>query len=377
MTTLNTQTFAQLVQGQVTAIQGAAAALLDLAIGSILRAIVESNAGVILWLQGLILQLLTVTRAATSQSADLDSFIADFNMQPPRFGATAATGYVTFSRFTATMQALVPVGQLLQTSDGTQQFIVTVDAGNPAYSASLNGYVVTAGTSGITVPVAAVVAGTGGNVRAGQISVIVQGIQYIDTVTNGLAFINGTAAESDTALRARFQAWVASLSKATMAAIGYAVTSLGLGLTYTLIENYSYAGAWQPGYFYVVVDDGTGAPPSSTITAVQNAVNAVRGFTIQFGVFSPVVISANISATITTATGYAHADVVAAVAAAVSAYISALPLGQSLPYTRLLQVIYDTSPGIINVTGVTINGATSDITATAQQVVMPGTVAIS
>ena len=69
---LTTKDFSTIVSDMVTAIQGAAAVLVDLTIGSILRATVEANAAVVLWLQGLILQLLATTRAATSNATDLD-----------------------------------------------------------------------------------------------------------------------------------------------------------------------------------------------------------------------------------------------------------------------------------------------------------------
>jgi hypothetical protein len=67
---------------------------------------VEANAGVVLWLQGLILQLLAATRAATSSGADLDTL--DGRLRPHAAGRVAATGQVTFSRFTSTLQAVVP-----------------------------------------------------------------------------------------------------------------------------------------------------------------------------------------------------------------------------------------------------------------------------
>src|SRR5271163_4542066 len=105
MTTLQTQTFTAIVQNTVAAIQGGASKLLDLTVGSVLRAIVEANAAVILWLQGLILQVQTLTRAATSQGSDLDTWVADYGLI--RLPAVAATGQVTFTRFTANQQAVV------------------------------------------------------------------------------------------------------------------------------------------------------------------------------------------------------------------------------------------------------------------------------
>jgi lysozyme len=58
-------------------------------------------------------------------------------------------------------------------------------------------------------------------VSAGQINTITQALTGIDTVTNVTGFLNGSDAESDAALRTRFIAYVASLSKATKNAIGY------------------------------------------------------------------------------------------------------------------------------------------------------------
>ena len=47
------------------------------------------------------------------------------------------------------------IGTTIQTGDGAQQFTVTLDTTNPAYSASLGGYVLAAGVGSINVPVAA------------------------------------------------------------------------------------------------------------------------------------------------------------------------------------------------------------------------------
>ncbi|WP_241754452.1 hypothetical protein [Cupriavidus basilensis] len=70
---ISTKDFTTLVRESVTAIQGYASVLLDLTIGSILRAAVEANAAVTVWLESLIMQVLAITRAATSSGADLDS----------------------------------------------------------------------------------------------------------------------------------------------------------------------------------------------------------------------------------------------------------------------------------------------------------------
>ena len=119
---LSLRTFDTMVQSMAAAVQASAAQLLDLTVGSTLRAVLEANASIGLWMQWLILLVLRTTRAATSSGDDLDSWMADLTLT--RLPAVGATGMVTFSRFTATVPALVPTGAMVRTADGTQTFAV-------------------------------------------------------------------------------------------------------------------------------------------------------------------------------------------------------------------------------------------------------------
>jgi uncharacterized phage protein gp47/JayE len=375
MASLNIKDFTTLVRDQVTAIQGRAAGLVDFTIGSLLRAITESNASVLQWLQQLIVTLLATTRASTSSGTDLDSWMADFGFL--RLSASFATGSVTYSRFTPTNSALIPIGSLVGSTDGSQQYSVTIDTTNPLYNATLGGYLVPAGTATATVPVIASTAGAAGNALVGTVTVIVGSISGIDTVTNTAVFTNGVDPESDPAFRARFILWVQSLSKGTKAAIGYALASMQQGVTYTLTENQNYDGSLNYGYFYAVVDDGSGAPSSTFLTSAANAVEAVRPFTSRYGIFGPVLVTANVGMTITTDASVTHSVVVAQVITALQAYISSLSLGQILPYTQLAAVAYAVSPAITNVSAVLLNGSTADLAATNKQVIRPGTITVA
>lgn len=373
MANITTKTFDQLVSDQVIAIQASVHTLMDFAIGSILRAIVESNSAVALWMQGLLLQLLTTTRAATSTGADLDSWAADYSFT--RLTAVAATGQVTFSRFSASSDSFVPVGAQIQTSDTTVEiFAVTMDATNANWSASLNGYSVARGVVSITVPVQCTTVGTVGNVLANQCNVLTGSMPGIDTVTNANPFTNGIDAETDTAFRARFVNYLSSLSKATKNAISAAVAGVQQGLSFTLTENYNYAGTLTPGYFYVVVDDGSGNPPSALLTSISNAIDAVRAFTTTFGVYPPALQPANVALTVTSVN---HAADAALAQAAISGYIAGLGIGASLPYSKLAQIAYDASPTITNVTAVTLNGVTADLASNSKQRITAGTIVVN
>ncbi|MDO8039514.1 baseplate J/gp47 family protein [Janthinobacterium sp. SUN137] len=372
---ISTKDFVTLVRDAVTAIQGSASGLVNLTVGSILRAVVEANATVILWLQGLILQLLAATRAATSNDADLDSWMADFGVV--RLGAVPASGLVSFSRFTPTAQAVVPVGATVLTLDGTQAYVALLDATNSAYSALLGGYVLAPGVVSINITVTASTPGAAANAVAGQIALINQPIPGVDAVSNATGFTNGVDAEKNAALRARFITYIASLSKATKLAIGNAITSLAQGVTFSLTENFTYGGVAQNGYFFAVIDDGTGYPPSQLLLSAANAIDAVRPFTSTFGVFAPIVVTANIAMTITTAAGYDHMATAANVAAALGAYVNSLTLGQKLAFSRMTQIAYDASPGVTNVTAIMLNGGTADLAASALQVIKTGSVSVA
>ena len=364
--------FSEIVTNIATAVQGSAATLVDFTVGSILRAVAEATAGVVLWLQAIILQLLTITRAATSSGADLDSWMADFSF--PRLPAAPAAGLVTFARFTTGQPALIPAGASVRTADGSQAFTVQIDTSNPAWAQ--NGYTLAANASGIDLPVEAVLPGTSGNAQVGTVTVLATPVPGVDTVTNAAAFTTGIDAESDAAFRARFALYVAGLSKATKAAIGSAVANLRQGLQYTLTENENYDGSVNYGHFVVVVDDGTGYPDSDLLASVANAVETVRALTTRYAVFAPVVTTADVALVVTSAPGYNHPAVIAAVAAALASTINSLPLGGDLPYTQLAAIAYSV-PGVTNVTSITLNGGTADLVVDDKRVIKLGATTIS
>jgi uncharacterized phage protein gp47/JayE len=381
---LSTKTFPQLVQGMAAAIQASASGLVDLSVGAIARAIAEATAGVVLWLQGLILALLLATRASTSVGADLDSFIADLGSGPTpsdptlisRFGAAGSTGTVVFSRLSTIAQVVVLVGSTCATQDGTQQFTVLLDLTNPAYRAPLGGYVLAIGVSTMTVKVQALTPGAASNAVAGAINTITSPLPGIDAVTNPTGFLNGADAESDAAYLARFRLFVASLREATPKALKFAITTLQAGVQCAIVENFTYAGAAMPGFFYFIVDDGSGSPPGSLVTAAGMTVDIHRAAGVQFGVYAPTTAPMAVSMTIVSTATSAHATVIAIVQAAVTAFLNTLPLQSTVYYSRLWQVAHDASPDVVEIIGLTLQGGTVDVPVTVNQVAKAGTITV-
>ena len=372
---LSLRTFNTLVQSMAAAVEASATQLLDLTIGSTLRAVLEANASIGLWMQWLILQVLRTTRAGTSSGADLDSWMADLTLT--RLPAAPASGTVTFSRFTPGTTALIPVGALVRTADGSQTFAVIADASNPSWSASSNGYVLAGGVASLDVPVAAQTPGIAGNVQPGTISMLASALPGVNSVSNVNALQNACDPESDDAFRARFRNFLASRSRATPLAVGYAISCIQQGLNYTIVENSDPSGQPRMGSFVVSVDDGSGSPSSALLSTVQTAIDAVRPVGSIFSVQPPTVTSVAVSLTIAVAPGSAKAPVQSLVANSISAYINSLPIGAGLPLTRLAQLAYSASATVVNVSAVTVNGATSDVVVSPSGVIKPGLVAVN
>lgn len=359
--------FASLVADMSAAVQGVGSQLVDVSVGSVMRAVIEANASLALWMQWLIMLVLSLTRASTSSGADLDTWMADFGLA--RLPGVAATGTVTFARITAGVQAVVPAGAAVRSADGTVSAAVVRDVTRADWSAGAGGYVLAASAVSADYPVAATTPGIAGNVLAGSLTQLSTAIPGVDSVGNALALQGGTDAESDVLFRARFQAYINSRSRATMTAVEFAVSSVQPGLKFVVAENQDANGQAHVGNFVVTLDDGSGAPPGSLLEAVYSAVDAVRPVGTTFAVLPPQVVAASVVLTLQVQSGSDAAAVSAAVGAQIAAWVQALGIGASLPVSRIAGLAYATDPAVANVTLISINGGPYDLAPPANGVV--------
>lgn len=362
---LSLQNFSSLVRGMAASVQGACSSLIDLSVGSVLRAILEASASIALWLQYLLLQVLTMTRLATSTGADVDSWVQDFGVT--RLSPTYASGTVTLSSFNPTAQgSVISNGATVRTSDGSQSFIVV---GGPYQRA--------VGDTSITILVQAVAAGTVGNVQSGVVTVLGTAIAGIDTVTNLNAFSGGQAAESDAALRLRFVDFINTRSLATEQALAVAIVSVQQDLTFSIQENLTAGGMFLPGNVHVIVDDGTGTPSSTLLASVAAALDPVRPVGTSISLAGPTVLTATIGLTLTIGASVDNGIVQTAINAALTTYINSLGVGTALRISRLAGLCYDTDSNVMNVQNVIVNTDDVDIGGQAGSVVRAGSINIA
>jgi uncharacterized phage protein gp47/JayE len=367
---LNFKSTQQLLTGYAAAVQASASVALSFVLGSIELARANAVAAITMWLQSLVMQVLALTRAGTSVGTDLDSWLADFAITK-RLPAVAATGSVTFARYTSTAQAVVPVGGAVQTADGTQQFTVIADTAQTAYSATLGGYVLAAGVASITATVQAVNTGTQGNINASTLTQIASSMP-VDTVNNASPFTSGVNAETDPAALTRFQLALLGLRDGTLTSVSAAIQSLQLGLQYSIVANQTFAGVTQNGFFYVVISPYT----SPLHDSVYSAVDAVRALTETFAVYAATPSAVGVSVTVTASAGYTHTAVAAAVQTAIQNFITSIPLGSGLAWSKIYSVIWGVA-GVSDATLLLVNGGTADIVGVSTTALTAGTITVS
>lgn len=374
---LPVKTFSVYLRDMSAALQGATTQILDLSVGSVLRAILEANASVALWLQMLISDVMDASRAATARGSDLDSWMKDFSLL--RLPATNAVGVAKFSRFSAIGSTAIAPGTKVRTSDGTLTFVVIEDTGHDLWDQARAVYAIPDSQQTAVLPIRAEATGVRGNVLAGSITLIASGVAGIDSVVNEHATTGGMDPEQDAQFRARFVDYINSRSKGTVAAISFAVESINQGLKFVVHENQDSTGAPRVGHFIVTVDDGTGDPTPDLVAQVAEAVDPVRPIGSTFSVHPPHVVQANISLSVTiSSTGPTAANRIRAeVAAALETYVNALPIGAALSITRLAQVGYGASREITNISGIRVNGLDDDLVPDMRGVIKPGVIAVS
>lgn len=372
MAFLSQLTFAQLQQAAANAYNANASTPANLGPGSSMGAFLNAFALLALELQSQTAYVNSASRLATSENDDVDSFVAPFGIT--RDPAVASSGTVTFST-----PSTVGVGQQLVIAVGTQVqspsgiiFNVVADTGQPGYSSSNNGYLITSGNNSVNATVIAANPGSAGNVAAGTINQILSSAQFpappgVNSVTNAQAFTNGQDKETDTALKLRFANFMASRF-ATIGAIATAVAGVQSNLTYQIGDMLDQNGNAKPNFITVIVNViGQNSAEADILSAVNTAVQNSRPAGIPYQVINPTLVPVNISATLTIAPGSNAALVNQNAATAVQTYLNNIGMNVYGATTRAsfsqITTLLMAVAGVSNVTNLTLNSGTSDITA--------------
>lgn len=227
-------------------------------------------------------------------------------------------------------------------------------------------------TSGVVVPITAVVPGSAGNLAAGAISNMETLLPLVTAITNPAATTGGADVEGDEALRLRL------LAQYTGQGAGNVNDYVRWALTATGVERAICIPIWAgAGTVLVVPMQSDGSPVASiVVTALQQQLDPTPGLGhgqapigATVTVATSVVLTVNISATIVFGTGFSldggggtiatRAEIVAAI----NAYLMPLNPGDTIGFQKLQGAIL-TVEGVAIVNALLINGAGVDIVLT-------------
>ncbi|MDB5093524.1 MAG: putative phage baseplate protein [Candidatus Eremiobacteraeota bacterium] len=345
------------------------------------------------FIQNLAIAIVNFARAGTSFGADLDSYVADYVPMgfTPRLPATFNAGILTFTKNQAagTTQYL-GIGTIIQNptpspaSAIAYQVIADPTGTNANYSAALQSWVLAAGQTTLAVNAQALVAGTGTNVIVNTLTVIASPGTPFDSVTNATNIQNAQNQELDPALYARFTLWMTGLGGGTGPVMLSQVLSVQAGMTATLNENVSGTDSPQTPNVTIVADDGSGAIPSQTITAIYAAVDLKRAPGMPRTVVAPTNVPLTIEVNGTTiASGATGATVRQAIQTAIIQFVAANGVGGAnaltgyvpslkFPYVPLANLVASfigtgATEGLASYSSITINGSSADVPLTTFQ----------
>ena len=237
-------------------------------------------------------------------------------------------------------------------------------------------------TDGDTVEVQAVVAGASGNVAAGAVTKMPVTLTGISVVTNPAAMTGGYDAETDDSLRARY--YVAVLTPATSGnknqyiAWAESVTGVGGAKCYPLANGENTVE--------VCIIDSNMQPASAELVAAVQAYIDPGGSGTGEGVApigayctitSAAGLSVNVACMVTLASGYDTAAVLANVTTGINAYLAGIAFSAAYAsYAKIANAVNDAA-GVLDYTGLTVNGGTDNISVPDKSVAIVGTVSIA
>ncbi len=272
---------------------------------------------------------------------------------------------------------MVAPGTILKTQDGSISFVVTIDMSNPAWQSSSNTYCLSPGVTSLDLPIDALAPGLSGNVLSGTITILASPVSGIDTIDNAAPTTGGEDPESDAAIRVRFANFFAARSRATLDAVGYAISLADWSLSYAILENADATGNFRLGNMLVVVDDGTGSLSDAAIQSLSLAIEAVRPLGTTFSIQPPQIVQVQISLSAQLPAALSAIATQRSLQAAIETYIINLPIGSTISSTRISQLAYQTEPRIINISNVILNGQAADLIAPATTSFIPQSVSFT
>lgn len=282
--------------------------------------------------------------------------VRDFGIEPKP--AQKASGMVVFTGLPGT---LIPANTRISTDDSIPIFFHTTS----------DVTILENGT--VSVLTVAETVGSSGNVQANAITVLVDIIDGVESVTNPISFENGVDEESDESLLARYYERVRK--PITSGNISHyrqwALEVPGVGAA-------KVTPLWNgPGTVKVTIVNTDMQPATNDlVTQVQEYIEQVRPIGATVTVVSAAGKPIDVSATVILASGYTLQNVQDAFAASLDEYFKEIAFSVTyVSYAKIGTLLLNT-PGVVDYSGLTVNSGTANVALQDDEVPVLGSVVL-
>lgn len=282
-------------------------------------------------------------------------------------GLKEAIPVATFNSFNFSALTAEPTSGLVRVVIGSQASAVVIPAGTtftyqngPLTYASASDVTIPAGNTFADVLVSASQAGSLGNIAANTPFTLSPVPSGFASASNLSPWINGTDNETEDQRKLRFAAYIQTLTRATVAAIEYGLSTVSLTDTSgNVIERVASAQVIEPyetdntqpvGLINCYIHNGVG---NTSAALVAQAVKVIYGYTDSSGnkvpgwkaagthvnTYAATEILLNLAGTLTAVAGYDQPTVVGQANQTAIAYIIGLGVGQTFEVSEVIKQI--------------------------------------
>lgn len=365
--------FSSIVASMINLMRASTKKITDYNVGSVARTLVEAPAAEI---DQLYLEMFHGLREAIPV-ATYNTF--DFNLLP----ASGATGVLTFYAAGGHVaDILIPAGTLAKNQTTSKVYRTTADV------------TLLVGVNEASISAVSNAVGSDTNSDANTILQMIGSISGITGVANLTPFTGGREVESDDDRKLRFQGFISTLQRGTLAALRYgASTATVTDVNGIVTERVVHIGiiepyevdslANDPGFVELYVHNGVGGTSPTLVAATQKIIDGyyeidgtpvpgwkAAGVTVSCYAATEVLVA--VTGAVSVLTNYQAADVLAACVTSVRSYLLALKVGENAIENEIIRRVMAT-PGVYNVT---LSAPVGDVAVLASQKIMPGVVTL-
>jgi hypothetical protein len=321
--------FASIVNSMINRMKATQNKITDFNVGAVARTMIEAPAAE---LDELYQQMFNGLQEAIPVSV-----FNSFNF--PALAAQSASGLAQLSIASQPTAVLVAAGTTF-TPQGTS---------NNVYQSAAD-VVIPAGSTTVNIQVACTVTGTTGNLPQGQTFTVAPQPTGFVSATNSNAYVNGQNAETPAEQLIRFNNYISTLARGTVAALSYGLSTVNLTdsmgniketVALSLIdEPYTYNSAKPIALVNCYIHNGVGDTSGALLTQAQQVIagyvnsagQKVPGYKaagVNTNVYIATEVDLPVTATVTLAAGYVWSNVQPLVQAAIFSYLQGLTIGNA------------------------------------------------